>query len=69
MDLSLREDQQAVEQLFTTFFENECPPERVRRAEPLGFDADLWDRFAATGASEIQRNNIAERMLGLPRAR
>ena len=51
MDLSLSEDQQAVEQLFATFFENECPTERVRRAEPLGFDADLWDRFAATGAS------------------
>ena len=51
MDLSLSEDQQAVEQLFATFFENECPCERVRGAEPLGFDANLWERFTETGAS------------------
>jgi alkylation response protein AidB-like acyl-CoA dehydrogenase len=51
MDLSLDEDQQSIEELFGTFFENECPTGCVRRAEPLGFDADLWERFAATGAS------------------
>lgn len=51
MDLALSQDQQAIEDLFATFFENECPTERVRKAEPLGFDADLWERFAETGAS------------------
>jgi alkylation response protein AidB-like acyl-CoA dehydrogenase len=51
MDLALDDDQQAVEELFDGFFQNECPSDRVRKAEPLGFDADLWRRFAATGAS------------------
>lgn len=51
MDLSLGEDQQAVDELFSAFFEKECPSERVRKAEPLGFDADLWKGFGATGAS------------------
>ncbi len=51
MELALGEEQQAIDELFAGFFEKECPPERVRAAEPLGFDRELWSRFAATGAS------------------
>ena len=45
-DFTLSDDQQAVLEAFTAFFERECPPERVRDAEPDGFDADLWTRLA-----------------------
>lgn len=41
-DDTLTDDQQAVLAVFTAFFERESPPERVRDAEPHGFDADLW---------------------------
>jgi alkylation response protein AidB-like acyl-CoA dehydrogenase len=46
-DFSLDDDQQAVHDAFSSFFENECPPERVRSAEPDGFDADLWKHIGA----------------------
>ena len=51
MDLSLDEDQSSIDLLFRSFLEKECPTERVRKAEPLGFDAKLWERFCATGAN------------------
>ena len=51
MELSLDEEQQAIEALFSGFFEKECPIDRVRAAEPLGFDAELWRAIAATGAT------------------
>lgn len=44
-DFTLSDDQQAVLEAFTAFFERECPPERVRDAEPDGFDAELWKRL------------------------
>ncbi len=50
MELALGEEEQAIDELFSSFFEKECPPERVRAAEPLGFDPRLWSRFAETGA-------------------
>ena len=50
VDLGLSPDQQAVEELFTTFFAKEAPPSVARAAEPLGFDAALWGRLAETGA-------------------
>ncbi len=50
-DLSLSDDQRAVEDLFATFLSDRCSPGVVvRAAEPLGFDASLWDGFAAIGA-------------------
>ena len=45
MDLALSEDESSIDELFGTFFEKECPIARVRSAEPLGFDADLWQRY------------------------
>lgn len=49
MDCNLNETQSEVRQTFNRFFEKESTIERVRAAEPLGFDADLWDRLVATG--------------------
>ena len=51
MQLALSDEQQAIDELFAGFFEQECPPQVVRAAEPLGFDRDLWSRFAQTGAA------------------
>lgn len=39
-----------MEDLFSTFFANECPPSVVRAAEPLGFDDGLWKQLCSTGA-------------------
>ena len=50
MDLSVDEEQAAIAELFAAFCEKECPPDRVRAAEALGFDRELWARFADTGA-------------------
>jgi alkylation response protein AidB-like acyl-CoA dehydrogenase len=46
-DFSLDDDEQAVHDAFSSFFENESPPARVRDAEPDGFDTDLWKHVAA----------------------
>jgi alkylation response protein AidB-like acyl-CoA dehydrogenase len=50
VDLGLSPDEEAVGELFSTFFAKEAPPSVARAAEPLGFDAALWQRLAATGA-------------------
>ena len=50
MDLSLSEDQQTLRTAFAEFFDKEATVERVRAAEPLGFDQDLWAKLAGTGA-------------------
>jgi alkylation response protein AidB-like acyl-CoA dehydrogenase len=49
-DLSLTDDQLAVDDLFANFLTDRCPPSVVRAAEPLGFDPDLWRAIAAVGA-------------------
>lgn len=49
-DLELSPDQQAIDELFTTFFAKESPPSVARAAEPRGFDAVLWDKLGAMGA-------------------
>ena len=41
-DFSLSEEQLALRGAFRAFFDRNCPPERVRRAEPLGWDRALW---------------------------
>lgn len=53
LDLGLSADQQEIEALFDHFFEQESTPEVVRRAEPLGFDAQLWKRVSELGAPAL----------------
>ena len=50
MEFGPTEEQQAVGELFSRFFDRECPAERVRAAEPLGFDSELWKQLGATEA-------------------
>jgi alkylation response protein AidB-like acyl-CoA dehydrogenase len=52
-DFRLDDDQQAVREGFGDFFTKEVPSSRVRDAEPLGFDADLWQRLVAMGATSM----------------
>src|SRR6187431_2752719 len=42
MNLSLPEDSLLVREMFQRLFSTESTPERVRAAEPVGFDAQLW---------------------------
>jgi alkylation response protein AidB-like acyl-CoA dehydrogenase len=44
-DYGISEEQEALRDAFASFFERECPSERVRAAEPTGFDPDLWRRL------------------------
>ena len=44
-DFSLSDEQQALRDVVRTFLAKQCSSERVRAAEPLGFDADLWDEL------------------------
>ncbi|HVM39357.1 MAG TPA: acyl-CoA dehydrogenase family protein, partial [Acidimicrobiia bacterium] len=53
MDLSLSDDQQSIVEGFDRFLERECTPERVRAAEPLGFDADLWKQLTEMGLTTL----------------
>jgi alkylation response protein AidB-like acyl-CoA dehydrogenase len=48
-DVSLAPEQQELQAAFDSLFEKECPPERVRASEPLGFDRELWSNLVATG--------------------
>jgi alkylation response protein AidB-like acyl-CoA dehydrogenase len=48
-DFSLSLEQQELREAFAAMFEKESPSARVRAAEPLGFDADLWRTLVAAG--------------------
>ena len=50
MNLALTEEQQFVRQTFSGLFAKEADPSRVRAAEPIGHDPDLWAHLIATGA-------------------
>jgi alkylation response protein AidB-like acyl-CoA dehydrogenase len=52
-DYSLSSDQEAVRDAFAEFFRNECPSERVRAAEPLGYDEKRWRQLADMGAASM----------------
>ena len=49
MDLSYSPEQQDLRESLATFFSKESTPERVRAAEPGGFDAGLWQKVTAMG--------------------
>ena len=44
MDLSLTDEQQQLTEAFARLYEHHATPERVREAEPGGFDKALWER-------------------------
>lgn len=53
-DLFLDEVRHLVVSSFRSFFENEVPPERVRKAdETAGFDRALWDELAGLGGCRV----------------
>jgi alkylation response protein AidB-like acyl-CoA dehydrogenase len=45
-DYSLDEEHQALGDAFRMFLEKHCPAERVRQAEPVGWDEALWSALA-----------------------
>ncbi|MDT0509916.1 acyl-CoA dehydrogenase family protein [Novosphingobium sp. MMS21-SN21R] len=47
MQLSLPEDSVPVKEMFERFFATESTSARVRAAEPVGFDAELWKELLA----------------------
>ena len=51
MQLAPSEDQEALVALIRSFLEKEVPPERVRAAEPLGFDGALWRALSDLGVT------------------
>ena len=53
IEYSLSSDQEAVRDALGEFFRNECPTERVRASEPLGYDQKLWWQLADMGAASM----------------
>ncbi|MCU1460539.1 MAG: acdA 15 [Acidimicrobiales bacterium] len=49
MNLDLDDDQSLLQRTFRQLFARHATPERVRAAEPLGFDAALWATLAQSG--------------------
>src|SRR5476649_1772843 len=49
MDLSVSDEQRDLRETLTAFFAKESTIERVRAAEPTGFDLGLWEKVAAMG--------------------
>jgi alkylation response protein AidB-like acyl-CoA dehydrogenase len=49
-DFTLADEQRALREAFASFLARECQSDRVRRAEPRGFDAQLWEQFVAMRA-------------------
>jgi len=59
MNLSLSEDSLLVREMFQRFFAAESTTERVRAAEPIGFDAGLWRALVAIDAPFIRLRDTA----------
>lgn len=49
MDLRLDDEQEQLVAAFSALYAKEAPTERVRAAEPLGFDPRLWDAVREMG--------------------
>src|SRR5262245_23813181 len=54
VNLRFGEEQELLRERFEELFANESSPERVRAAEPLGFDAGLWKQLVETGAAVMR---------------
>src|SRR4026209_928586 len=48
------DEQELLRESFEELFAAESSPERVRAAEPLGFDAGLWKQLVETGAAVMR---------------
>jgi alkylation response protein AidB-like acyl-CoA dehydrogenase len=53
MELNLSDEQQQLVDAFGGLYAKESSTERVRGAEPLGHDPELWDRLRENGALEM----------------
>jgi alkylation response protein AidB-like acyl-CoA dehydrogenase len=53
MDLDPSDEQQLLIEAFGALYAKESPPERVRAAEALGHDPELWGRLRDSGALEM----------------
>ncbi|RAY14683.1 acyl-CoA dehydrogenase [Actinomadura craniellae] len=53
MNLDFTDDQEALRAALREFFQKESPPQTVRAAEPLGFDAVLWHKAVELGLGSI----------------
>lgn len=53
MDLTLSDEQRQLVDSFSALYARESTSERVRAAEPLGFDAGLWAALRDTGVIEM----------------
>ncbi|TDC86416.1 acyl-CoA dehydrogenase [Actinomadura sp. 7K507] len=51
MDVGLSAEQRQLVESFTSLFAGASPPALVRDAEPLGFDAGLWDTARTAGVT------------------
>jgi alkylation response protein AidB-like acyl-CoA dehydrogenase len=54
MNLGLSEDSEIIKSTFERFFANEVTPARVRAAEPVGFDVDLWRKLVELGVPTMR---------------
>ena len=61
MNLALSAEQELLRDTFERLFAAESSPERVRQAEPLGFDASLWKTLAETDAIGHPRTRVGGR--------
>lgn len=59
MDLSLSAEQQQLVDSFAAMYARESTSERVRAAEPSGFDPGLWKALLTTGAVEMAVDDVA----------
>jgi alkylation response protein AidB-like acyl-CoA dehydrogenase len=59
MNLSLSEDSLLVREMFQRLFTTESTTERVRAAEPLGYDAQLWRKLVEIDAPFIRVREAA----------
>lgn len=53
MDLSLSDEQRQLVDSFAAMYARESTSQRVRAAEPLGFDPKLWEALVQTGVVEM----------------